>query len=78
VAPSAAPANGIKKSRPINVPQKAPVAALPRRMEQLVELDRAIRLFHRDDGVPQLDQVFLLHVEQLFADLFRGGFRRMR
>src|SRR6516165_5642661 len=47
-----------------------------RRMEQLVELDTAVRLLDGDDSVAEFDQVVLLHVEKLAADFFRLRFGR--
>jgi hypothetical protein len=49
-----------------------------RGVEELVELDLAVGLFHGDDGISQLDQVILLHVEQFLTDLFRLCFGRER
>jgi hypothetical protein len=40
------------------------------RVEQLIELNMPVWLLHRDYGVAQLDQIFLLYVEELLADFF--------
>jgi hypothetical protein len=39
------------------------------RIEKLIEFDMAIGLLDRNDCVAQFDQVLLLHVEQLLANL---------
>ena len=48
------------------------------RLEELVQLDPFAIVLHRDDGIPKLDQVLLLHGEQhlahTFGLLFAGKF----
>ena len=47
-------------------------------MKQLVELGVAVGLLDRDDRITQLDQVFLLQIQQLLADLLGLFLRRKR
>jgi hypothetical protein len=47
-------------------------------IEELIELDMATLLLHRDNRIAQLDQVLLLHVDQLLTHLLGFLFRRKR
>src|SRR6516165_287347 len=39
-------------------------------MKELVQLDAAVGVLHRDDSVPEFDQVLLLHCEQHLTHAF--------
>ena len=76
-APIAAPASGIRKIMPIKrAPEGSGGGAGRGRVEQLIEFDMAIGLLDRDNRVAQLDQVLLLHIEQLLANLLGLFFGR--
>jgi hypothetical protein len=61
---------------PISAPHIVPGSSGRGRIEKLVELDMAIGLLYRDDRVAQLDQVLLLHIEQLLTNFLGLLFRR--
>ncbi len=44
-------------------------------MDELIELDVAALLLDRDDGVAELDQIFLLQPQNFFAHLLGARFR---
>jgi hypothetical protein len=76
-APIAAPASGTRKIIPISAPQSVPeTAPVAVGVEQLVEFDMAIGLLDSNHRITQLDQVFLLHIEQLLAKPFGFFFGR--
>ena len=76
-APTAAPATGIRKSMPRMAPHNAPVAGSDAcHVHHLIELHTALLVAGGDHGVADLDQIFLLHVEDSAAYLLRLGLGR--
>jgi hypothetical protein len=45
-------------------------------VDELVELDPALFVLHRNDRIADLDQIILLHVEDFLANLLGFGFTR--
>jgi hypothetical protein len=48
------------------------------RLDELIKLDGAIRLFDRDHGIAKFNQIILLQIQNLLADLLGLGFGRKR